>query len=105
MKTEDIIRSAIPLDELLAGLAEEAAELAQAALKYRRALTGINPTPVSAEDARAALLEELVDVEMYINMIGVHRNREDISVLLHLTLAKRERWAERMRGMGENNKE
>lgn len=105
MKKEDTICSAIPLDELLAGLAEEAAELAQAALKYRRALTGINPTPVSAEDARAAMLEEIVDVEQYINMIGVRRNREDNSVLLRLTLAKRERWAERMREMVENNKE
>ena len=105
MKTEDTICSTIPLDEILAGLAEEAAELSQAALKYRRALTGVNPTPTTPEDARAALLEEITDVELYINMIGVHRNREDISALTKLTLAKRERWAERLRAEYGHKKE
>lgn len=48
--------------EILCQLTEEAAELAQAALKLRRAITGTNPTPVSAGDAKHALNEEIVDV-------------------------------------------
>lgn len=35
----------LPREEILAQLAEEASELAQAALKLRRALNGTNPTP------------------------------------------------------------
>lgn len=35
----------LPREKILAQLAEEASELAQAALKLRRALDGTNPTP------------------------------------------------------------
>lgn len=45
--------------EILAQLAEEAAELAQAALKLSRALSWRNPTPVTEYEARADLREEL----------------------------------------------
>ena len=48
--------------EVLAQLAEECAELAQAALKLRRALDGKNPTPNTEEERRRALLEEYTDV-------------------------------------------
>jgi len=43
-------------------LAEEAAELAQAALKYARILRGENPTPVSAEEGYEHVVEEYTDV-------------------------------------------
>ena len=62
------IKQHIPQDELLAQLAEECAELSQAALKLRRALTGINPTPVTAEEARKNLVEETADVY---NVLGL----------------------------------
>lgn len=45
-KVSDIL----PKTEILAQLAEEASELAQAALKLRRALDGTNPTPKSVEE-------------------------------------------------------
>jgi hypothetical protein len=45
------IRGFVPLDELLAQLAEEASELAQAALKMRRTLTDCNPTPITRKQA------------------------------------------------------
>jgi NTP pyrophosphatase (non-canonical NTP hydrolase) len=48
--------------ELLAQMAEECAELGHAALKLRRAITGDNPTPVSADAASAQVEEELADV-------------------------------------------
>lgn len=57
--------------EVLAQLAEEAAELAQAALKLRRALDGRNPTPVSEAAARAALIEESTDVALCLNLLQI----------------------------------
>ena len=98
MKKEKIIRAAIPMDELLAGLAEEAAELGHAALKYRRVMTGINPPPVSAEEARGALLEEIADVELYLSIIGFYKDKSDLSVLAEVTLTKLDRWVERLQG-------
>lgn len=62
------IKQHLPQDELLAQLAEECAELSQAALKLRRALTGINPTPVAADEARRNLVEEAADVY---NVLGL----------------------------------
>ena len=55
--------------EVLAQLAEEAAELAQAALKLRRALGGPNPTRVSVEEAREALIEEAADVDLCMDLL------------------------------------
>ena len=70
MNLDEKIKQHIPQDELLAQLAEECAELSQAALKLRRALTGINPTPVTAEEARKNLVEETADVY---NVLGLQR--------------------------------
>lgn len=50
-------------------LAEEAAELAQAALKLARVTRGVNPTPVSREHAFDALVEELADVKLCVNVL------------------------------------
>ncbi len=57
-KVSDIL----PKTEILAQLAEEASELAQAALKLRRALDGTNPTPKNVEECRKAFEEEYADV-------------------------------------------
>ena len=65
----------LPVTELLAGLAEEAAELAQAALKLRRAYDRTNPTPVTEENAYDALLEEIADVELYLDQLSINRQR------------------------------
>ena len=59
IKSITTIRAHLDQDEMLAQLAEEAAELAQAALKLRRVYTGVNPTPVAGKDAFQKLLEEL----------------------------------------------
>ena len=45
-------------------LAEEAAELAQSALKMARIARGENPTPVSEERAFLSLTEEIADVRL-----------------------------------------
>lgn len=48
--------------EILAQMAEEAAELAQAALKLRRAMDNTNPTPKSIGECGNNLIEEYADV-------------------------------------------
>ena len=57
-KVSDIL----PKTEILAQLAEEASELAQAALKLRRALDRTNPTPKSVAECEANLMEEIADI-------------------------------------------
>lgn len=61
----------IGMGEVLAQLAEESAELAQAALKLRRTLTGKSPTPVPYGEAIDNLLEELADVAACVDAIGL----------------------------------
>lgn len=69
-KVSDIL----PKTEILAQLAEEASELAQAALKLRRALDGTNPTPKSVEECRKAFEEEYADVMVCIRYIAKGRS-------------------------------
>jgi NTP pyrophosphatase (non-canonical NTP hydrolase) len=68
----DTIKKNVPLEERLLGLAEEASELSQAALKYRRALTKKNPTPLSEDDAYENLLEEIADVTLYMDTLYIN---------------------------------
>ena len=58
------ISDILPDTEILAQLAEEASELAQAALNLRRALDGTNPTPKSVEECEENLLEALADIKV-----------------------------------------
>ena len=69
----EIIKNHVPLDELLAGLAEECSELSQAALKLRRVFTQVNPTPKAEDEAIDDLYEEIADVELYLSMITINR--------------------------------
>lgn len=89
------IKQHIPQDELLAQLAEECAELSQAALKLRRALTGINPTPVTAEEARKNLVEETADVY---NVLGLLLDAVDNAEIYSIIRRKRKRWLKRLEG-------
>lgn len=95
MNLDEKIKQHIPQDELLAQLAEECAELSQAALKLRRALTGINPTPVTAEEARTNLIEEIADVY---NVSGFLLETEDFLKIYDIVQQKRERWLKRLEG-------
>ena len=90
---KDPIREHIPVEERLAGLAEEAAELAQAALKLRRVYDGVNPTPVSEELALEHLYEEIADVKLYCSTLDLpHEYIDGIADL------KKKRWTERLVG-------
>ena len=93
----DTIRTKVPREELLAGLAEEAAELAQAALKYRRALDGTNPTPVTVQEAEVALHEEIADVSLYLAVLNMLVDATFPSKLIAKRMVEKlTRWAKRL---------
>lgn len=95
MNLDEKIKQHIPQDELLAQLVEECAELSQAALKLRRALTGINPTPVTADEARKNLVEEAADVY---NVLGLLLDTVDNAEIYSIIRRKKERWLKRLEG-------
>ena len=96
----EYIRSKVGVLELLAGLAEEASELAQAALKLRRAYSGKNVTPVSQEDAYDKLLEEIADVGLYIQMLDIN-----LAEVCKIRMKKQDRWVRRLEAAEEEEKQ
>lgn len=89
--------------ERLEVLAEEAAELSQAALKMIRAYRmggAVNPTPVTAKEALENLVEEVADVELAEEALGMYyMNRRRIE---EIKQEKRSRWIERLKGVETN---
>lgn len=79
----------LPRTEILAQMAEEAAELSKAALKLRRVLDGKNPTPVTYQDAMDNLIEELGDIEICAMALDVRPNQRTMK-------EKIERWEKRL---------
>lgn len=64
-------------------------------MKLRRALTGITPTPVTAEDARMNLVEETADVY---NVLGLLLDAEDNAEIYSIIRRKKARWLNRLEG-------
>ncbi len=60
----------LPQGVILRQLAEEAAELSQAALKLDRVIDGRNPTPVGYMAAVEHLNEEIADVRLCTDLLG-----------------------------------
>lgn len=88
------MRDVLPETEILAQLAEEASELAQAALKKRRVLDGTNPTPVSLGEANDNLVEEAADVLLCLSEV---LSQEDYVLGIPKVMKqKRERWEARL---------
>lgn len=85
------IKKKMPVTELLAGLAEECSELAQAALKLRRVFDQTNPTPTTEEEAIDHLYEEIADVKIYISVLDVNNKEID-----NIIQKKMERWSKRL---------
>lgn len=79
---------------LLEQLAEESAELAQAALKMARKIRNENPTPKSRTDCVANLQEEIADVELCISILPAALN--DPAEVSRTMSAKHRRWNERL---------
>ncbi len=90
----DYIKSQMTKPELLAALAEESAELTQAALKLRRVLDGSNPTPVKVDLAMENLLEEYGDV---MNCIEAVLTPTQNDTAMEMRKAKIARWVKRLR--------
>ena len=94
MSDFEIILQKAGREEILAQLAEECTELAQAALKYRRALmAGKNPTPVKPYQALWQLQEEMADVDVCVRALGLSFLDEYV---LGVSADKRARWRERL---------
>ena len=91
MKTR--VKDYLTQDEPLCQLAEESAELAQAALKERRALEDDNPTPVSYADARNNLIEEVADVFVCLSELLEIRDWEEVA---NIREQKENRWLRRL---------
>ncbi len=85
------IREKLSVAELLAGLAEECCELAQAALKLRRVFDGTNPTPQTEERAIEHLWEEIADVNLYLAQIDF-----PLVEISEIMQTKQKRWIERL---------
>ena len=96
MSDIEIIRSKVSEDELLCQLAEEATELAKAALKLRRAKGTKNPTPVTPEEAYANLIEELGDIELCLYALNYDRGEAIDRILARDKKLKR--WVKRLGG-------
>ena len=99
MSDFEYISSNLSREDILCQLAEEASELAQAALKLRRAITGTNPTPMSADDAWNDLMEEIADVSVaekaYI--LSITNEEDKVNAFIrHLSMDKVKRWHQRV---------
>ena len=86
---QDYIARSIGWEALYTQLAEEAAELAQAALKVARIMHGTNPTPISLIEAKDLVREELTDVVQCATYLELDVDYEQIK-------HKEERWANRI---------
>lgn len=95
-----VIRDHLSEEDILCQLAEEAAEVSQAALKLRRAITGTNPTPIDAETAKNKLLEEIADVVI---TLDVMMGDADWNVIWAFSVRKLDRWVERLKGTANTN--
>lgn len=94
------IRRYLPGEEILAQVAEEAAELGHAACKLRRALDKTNPTPVSMKEALENFYEEWADCSLAVQTLGV-----DAGVIQEIRLSKSHRWLKRLKTRKENGDE
>lgn len=81
---------------LLDQLAEEATELAHAALKASRILRAENPTPVTPHEAESMIIEEWTDLCLVADVIGLNLD-EDIYD------AKLKRWQSRLSEVNHND--
>ena len=102
MSDIDVIREILPQEELLAQLAEEASELAHAALKLRRVYDGRNYTPVTESEAIANLKEEIADVQLVVTVLRLEMNLSDS---VRAKSGKLKRWIGRLKGDAKDGQE
>lgn len=90
---------------ILEQLAEEAAELAQAALKLRRTLDDSrNPTPISRGQATENLIEEIADVELCCEVLAEADRRTSANFKRReIKTEKAKRWFLRLKERSTGN--
>ena len=95
----EYIAETLSEEDILCQIAEEASELAKAALKLRRALTGTNPTPVSVSEAQNDLIEEYGDVlGAFLVLASKYDCVNDINTAVNANIdTKYQRWAKRIK--------
>lgn len=81
--------------ELLCGLAEEASELSQAALKLKRAIDKKNYTPKTVEECCKNINEEIADCELILELLGF-REPDILQVQDEIKKQKKARWISRL---------
>ena len=94
------IRTKLGEEELLCQLAEECAELSKAALKLRRVLSGKNPTPVTENQARENLLEEIADVTLCMDALDL-LTAENAILTGQICGTRLARWEKRLAEKGD----
>lgn len=106
MNDLEYIASRTTEEAALRQIAEEAAELAQAALKLCRVIKKDSPTPINVEQAIKNLLEEIGDVQLTLNVwVGKYSSFSKATVVENIEQVvsyKSKRWADRLKA--EENK-
>ena len=103
MTDYEFIRSTITPDDMLCQIAEEAAELAQAALKLRRAVGSTNPTPVTRNEATEELITEIADTAVAVKVYLACDAAVGLDdVIKRIMSRKTARWVERLRKKTES---
>lgn len=85
----DHILEKVPKEDLYCQLAEEAAELAQAANKMARIIRGSNPTPKNESEVYKNVVEEFTDVFSVASVLDIHVD----DLILNYKLR---RWSQRL---------
>ena len=80
-------------------VAEEAVELAHAAMKMQRILTGTNPTPVTEKEAMGKVMEEICDLYNALEVLKLDVNLKYEGI----RKKKMARWVERIKKGGKNS--
>jgi NTP pyrophosphatase (non-canonical NTP hydrolase) len=109
MNDYEFLASRLTEEALLCQMAEEAAELAQAALKLRRVIRQDSPTTVDPLTAVSNLLEEIADVQLSADVWKVKyfadKSHVADSVVDSVVDEKRSRWIRRLKEKEEQNAE
>lgn len=102
MTDERFIENHVSYTDLLKQTAEEASELAQAALKLLRAMEGTNPTPKSVDECMDDLTEEMQDTRFCMErLIDMMEHDTTESRMDEIRRVKTQRWIERLKEAGQ----
>jgi len=93
------VRQHLRNTDILYQLAEEASELSQAALKLARKIEARNPTPKSYDNCVDNLREEIADVKLCIDILGLPDSEHSIQAYKE---SKLNRWCNRLSSEGES---